>query len=231
MPTRSPDKTVSSVRRSSGDSHLSPAELPYFQTLLNRLGLVSGAADSPQTIGFTSCARGAGVSTMAIGLAELVARGGQHVLLVDACWDSSGLARRLGISPTPGLWDVLAGEASLDLAVASTDADNLFLLPCGRRPNEGLLLSGRSSLSEQIKRWKERFDLIVLDLPPALPEEPLVVWSGALDGVVLVIKSEATGAEEARRVKRTLLECEARLLGAVLTQQKSYLPGWISRAT
>src|SRR5688572_2236651 len=98
MPTRSPDKTSVLPRRSMSDSYLSPAELPYFQTLVNRLGLASGAAGAPQTIGFTSCARGAGVSTLAIGLAELMARSGQQVLLVDACWDASGLARRLGIS-------------------------------------------------------------------------------------------------------------------------------------
>jgi Mrp family chromosome partitioning ATPase len=209
---------------------LSPSELPYFQTLLNRLGLAAGAG-APQTIGFTSCARKAGVSTVAIGLAELAARSGQQVLLVDACCDGAGLARRLGISPTPGLWDLLASEVSLELSMAATDVDNLFLLPGGRRPNESLLLGSRAALTEQLTRWKQRFDLVVLDLPPALPQEPLVVWSGALDGVVLVIKSEKTEAEEAWRVKRTLLDCEARLLGAVLTQQRSYLPGWMSRTS
>jgi Mrp family chromosome partitioning ATPase len=209
--------------------YLAPAELPYFQTLLNRLGLAGGSAEALQTIGFTACARRAGVSTLAIGLAELVARSGQQVLLVDACYHSTGLAHRLGVSPTPGLWDLLAGETSFDLAITPTDADNLTLLPGGSKPGDGLLLAARAELAQRIGQWKERFDFVVLDLPPAAPQEPLVVWSGAVDGVVLVIEAEKTDAEEARQVKRTLLDCEARLLGAVLTRQRSYLPRWLCR--
>jgi Mrp family chromosome partitioning ATPase len=165
-----------------------------------------------------------------LGLAELVARSGQEVLLVDACWSSPDLARRLGVSATPGLWDLLAGEASLDLAMCPTDVENLFLLPAGRAPDETLLLAGRPLLAHRLEQWKERFDLIVFDLPSALPQEPLVVWSGALNGVILVIESEKTEAEEARRVKQMLLGSEARLLGAVITRQRSYLPGWLRRS-
>jgi Mrp family chromosome partitioning ATPase len=228
MRTRSLDKLTSATHAHAPVSSVPPELAPYCQALVNRLGLASGAIEAPQVVGFTSCARGAGVSTVAGALAAFAAGGGQQVLLIDAHWQHPAQARRFGLLPGPGLWDVLAGEVEANMAIAATPCDNLCLLPSGRRPADGLLLSGRPLLAGNLKQWKERFDLIVLDLPPALPEEPLIAWTGILDGVVFVVEAERTTAPVARQARQALVDCEARLLGAVLNKQRSHLPGWLS---
>jgi succinoglycan biosynthesis transport protein ExoP len=195
--------------------------------LVNRLGLSAPTADAPHTLGITSCSHNAGVSTLAAGLAALAAGGGLEVLLVEAAWRNPALARRLAVPPAPGLWDLLAGQASEELAIAPTDQETLFVLPCGRRPAESLLLASASAFSDRLKKWKERFDFVVLDLPPAMPEEPLMAWTGVLDGVLLVLEAERTVALEAKQARQALLDCDARLLGAVLNKQRSYLPRWL----
>lgn len=208
-------------------TRLSPALVPHCQALVNRLGLAAGLIDAPQAVGFTSAARRAGVSTLAAGVAILVAESGRQALLIDACWKNPALDRRFNLSPAPGLREFLSGEASFAKAVASTDVQNLHVLPCGRHPAGSLLVSSRPALVDLIAQAKERFDLIVFDLPPALPEEPVIVWTGALDGVLLVVQAEQTVAEQARRAKQTLLDSQAHLLGAVLNRHRSYLPRWL----
>jgi Mrp family chromosome partitioning ATPase len=227
MRTPSLDKPKPPAAAKPSISCLPPALAPYCQAVVNRLGLAAPTATAPHALGFTSCARRAGVSTLASGLASLVASSGLQVLLVDARWQNPVLARRFGISPAPGLWELLAGDASDNLALVPTDLENLCLLPCGRKPAEGLLLASAAALAGRINGWKERFDLIVLDLPPAMPEEPLMAWTGVLDGVLLVLEAERTVALEAKQARKTLLDCDARLLGAVLNKQRSYLPRWL----
>src|SRR5688572_970263 len=90
---------------------------PYCQALVNRLALASGSVETPHSLGITACARRAGVSTIASGLAELVAGGGQRALLIDANWARPSLSRRYGVAPAPGLWDLLAGEATSNAVI------------------------------------------------------------------------------------------------------------------
>lgn len=202
--------------------------MPYCQALVNRLGLAAGLIDAPHAIGFTSVARGAGVSTLAAGVAGLVAQSGRSALLIDACWRHPSQDRRFGAPSAPGLSDLLAARPSSANDIPATALPTLHVLACGRCPDGGALVASRPALVELIQQWKARFDLIVLDLPPAVPEEPLMAWTGALDGVLLVVQSEQTVAEQARRAKHTLLNCQANLLGAVLNQRRSYLPRWLA---
>jgi capsular exopolysaccharide synthesis family protein len=227
MRIHSRDKQASHTKQFT--TTIPSALAPYCQALVNRLALGSGAVETPHTLGVTSCARRAGVSTIASGLAELVAGGGQRVLLIDAHWQHPAQARRFGIGPAPGLWDLLVGDATANEAIARTAFENLCLLPSGGLASESLWLSSRGLLADLLTQWQERFDLIVLDFPPALLEEPTIAWTGLLDGVLLVVEAEQTEAAEANRAKQALIDCEARLLGAVLNKRRSYLPRWFRR--
>lgn len=202
--------------------------MPHCQALVNRLGLAAGLIDAPHAIGLTSVTRRAGVSTLAAGVAGLVAQSGRSALLIDACWRHPSHDRRFSVPPAPGLSDLLAAGTNSTSDVSAAVLPNLHVLPCGRRPDAGTLVASRPVLAELIQQWKARFDLIVFDLPPAMPEEPLMAWTGALDGVLLVVQSEQTVAEQARRAKQTLLNCQANLLGAVLNQHRCYLPRWLA---
>lgn len=204
-----------------------PELVSHCQALVNRLGLAAGLIDAPHAIGFTAAARGAGVSTLAACVAELVAQSGRPALLIDACWRHPSQDRRFALPASPGLSDLLSSGPTAAQEVAAV-SHTLCVLPCGRSPEAGMLAASRPRLIELILQWKARFDVIVFDLPPAMPEEPLMAWTGALDGVLLVVQSEQTVAEQARRAKQTLLDCQANLLGAVLNQRRSYLPRWLA---
>lgn len=226
MRTSSPDKPRT-VANDPLPACLSSELMPHCQALVNRLGLAAGLIDAPHAIGFSSVARRAGVSTLAAGVAGLVAQSGRSALLIDACWQHPSHDRRFGVPTTPGLSDLLAGTSAAG-EVSASALPTLHVLPCGRRPDASALVASRPVLADLIQQWKSRFDLIVFDLPPAMPEEPLTAWTGALDGVLLVVQSEQTVAEQARRAKQTLLNCQANLLGAVLNQHRAYLPRWLA---
>jgi protein-tyrosine kinase len=206
---------------------LAPELTPHYQALVNRLGLAAGLIDAPHAIGFTSAARGAGVSTLAAAVGALVAQS-TRTLLVDCCWQHPSQDQRFGTASRVGLFDLLRGCEHAGIELPPSSLPHLYVLPCGGRPEPGLLVSSRPLLAELIQQWKARFELIVFDLPPAMPEEPLTAWTGALDGVLLVVQAEQTVAEQARRAKQTLLACQANLLGAVLNQRRTYLPRWLA---
>jgi len=82
-------------------------------------------------IAVVSAERGAGGSTVALGLAHALARQGERVLLIEE--DGQGRAVALsGAQPRATLADVLAGRVPLDAALGDLPADAAAVLPAGR---------------------------------------------------------------------------------------------------
>jgi Mrp family chromosome partitioning ATPase len=200
-----------------------------YRGLLQRLAWPGGGPpDTPRSLGVTGCARGSGVSTVAAGLAAAAAAFGLGpVLLVDANLVSPAAHRLLGVKQAPGLAEALAdGEppnvqpsAVADLAVlAAGDAEARLARAWAAPALEGLLLS-----------LKDEFSLVVVDLPPAGEAGFAARMAGLLDGVLLAVESEQVRPDEARLYKDLLGRANARLLGAVLTKHRPYIPPGLDR--
>lgn len=151
-----------------------------------------------RTIGFTSAVFGEGTSTLALGtslsLAEL---GPAPVLLVDANWLQPSLTSDAGASSGRGLAEVLRGEAELDEVVVPTGHLRLTFLAAGDTTEGRPPLAALPSLME---RALSCFGSIVVDLPPALVGESMVLpWSASLEQLFIVVRSGVTPLSLARR--------------------------------
>ncbi len=73
------------------------------------------------------------------------------------------------VDATTGLASVIAEHADLRDAIKPTQVPNLWLLPCGPRPNNPaeLLTSGKRFL-DLLDLLKTQFDMILVDTPPLL---------------------------------------------------------------
>ena len=121
--------------------------------------------DSIRSIVITSPDGSHGKTTVAFSFAATLARSGTRTILVDADLRRGRIAELLEVERSPGLMDVLLGEAPLENAVRHTEG--LDVLPSGRRSADpGELLTSEfpallSRLSVEINRLENESDDIL----------------------------------------------------------------------
>jgi polysaccharide biosynthesis transport protein len=116
----------------------------------------------------------------------------------------------------PGLAQLLSGDASLDEATHPTAVEHLSLIPCptpAAFPSE-LLESER--LTALITSAKERYDFVLFDSPPLMAVTDAAILASRVDGVVLVVKSDAIPREQLRQAMARLADVKATVVGGVL---------------
>ena len=145
-----------------------------------------------------------GKTTTACNLAAAFADGGMRTLVIDG--DSRRPSVRRYLSPVPNL--VAPDDPS------ETRIERVWFLPGPRgthSPDEAVL-----ELRRSIDRWRDDYDIVVLDTPPILTTNDAADLLAAADTVVLVLRSGQTRTGPARRVVGLLNRYRADVLGVVL---------------
>jgi capsular exopolysaccharide synthesis family protein len=174
------------------------------------------AQQSPQAIVVASPGPADGKSTTAANLAITFAQQGQRTLLIDADLRRAVLDRAFRVERSPGLTEVIVGEAMLADAIHETEVPNLSILASGRFPPNPAELLGSSRMQEILRDAKAKFDVVLLDSPPLLAVTDAAVLATMVDGVVLVIRTQRTKRDAVRRAIGHIRSVRGRLLGAVL---------------
>lgn len=165
----------------------------------------------------TSAAPGTGKSFTAINLAVVAAQAGQRVCLIDADLRRGYLRRYLGKErKTPGLAEYLAREHSLDEVLLDGPADGLSVILTGRFPPNPSELLMRAEFEELLKILNERFDLILIDSPPALAVTDPVIIGRYVGATIAVVRHMETMAGEVEAVRHTFETAGAKVTGAIL---------------
>lgn len=156
-----------------------------------------------------------GKSFMAANLAQvLVRQHGRHVLLIDADLRNPRLHMMLGTTPSPGLADYLEGRNDEFSIIQRGPMENLFFIACGSEITNPAELIANGRLQLLLQRIESLFDWIIVDSPPVVPVSDASVLAKACDGVLLVVRSNATPVDMAQRARSEFPE-EA-LVGVVL---------------
>lgn len=172
-------------------------------------------------IGVTSSMRGEGKSTTAVNLAYVFAEKGSKVLLVDGDLRIPSIAKKLQISSTPGLADLLRGKNKELFELQNYLLDNWFILPSGDIPPNPSELLGSSRMENVLNQLREIFDYIIVDLPPVNLVSDAVSISGLISGMIVVIREEYTEKKELERCFRQLKLSNVNILGCVINDAKS----------
>ena len=204
----------------------------HYQTLLQNLPWAGAhAVKSIRTLGFTSCYRGEGTTTVAAHVAATAATYGQHrVLLVDANVQSPAVQRAFNVRYRPGLIDALMDRDQVDAAFQPTYWDNLFVMTLGSyEPEIAHVCDSRDRFADLLEAIHRKFHFVVFDLPCTTASSAVPPLVRMLDGVVLVLESDRVHWEVAQRTQTLLTRAGARLLGVVMNKRVDHVPNWIHR--
>src|SRR5438105_2476918 len=144
----------------------------------------------------------------------LVRQHGRRVLLIDADLRGPRLHLMLGTAPGPGLSDYLQGKNDEFSIMQRGPMDNLFFIPSGTGIEDPAELVGNGKLKVLLQRVESLFDWIIVDSPPAIPVSDASVLAKACDGVLMVVRSNATPSDVARKAREEFPD--QALVGVVL---------------
>ena len=144
-----------------------------------------------------------GKSFTSANLAQvLVRQHGRRVLLIDADLRGPRLHQMLGTSSSPGLSEYLQGQNDEFSIMQRGPFETLFFIPSGEQPGNPAELVGNGKLKMLLQRVDALFDWIIIDSPPAVPVSDASVLAKACDGVLMVVRSNATPFDMARRARQ-----------------------------
>ena len=185
-----------------------------FRTLRSRLYQMREKT-SLKRILVTSALPQEGKSFVSANLAQvLVRQHGRRVLLIDGDLRVARLHSALGTTSSPGLSDYLLGESDEFSVMQRGSMDNLFFIPCGRTIAHPAELIANGRMKTLMQRVETLFDWIIVDSPPAVPVSDASQLANYCDGVLMVVRSNATPYDTAQRAR---LEFQGKtMVGVVL---------------
>lgn len=178
-----------------------------------------------KTLAVTSCTPNEGKSMTVANLAVVLTQAGKSVLLLDCDMRNPTVHKNFGLSNKLGLSSCISMDTPLSAAVQATKVDNLYALTSGVIPPNPSELLGSERMRELLQEAREIYDFVLIDLPPVLPADALVLGA-VVDGVVLVIDSGEVKVDMARDVKKQLQHAGANILGVVLNKVRSEHHGY-----
>ena len=176
---------------------------------------LAGKESGARLIGISSPCPQEGKSFTSINLAYSLAKDGQKVLLIDGDMRRPSVASVLSLSRTPGLSNLLAGGVAEEIIHYQTLHEGLDVLLSGDIPPNPSELLGSEKMKRMIAEFSEKYDYVIVDLPPVTAVADPLVMSKLLDGIVVVVRHGYTRKKNIREAVRQLNFSGVRILGFV----------------
>jgi Mrp family chromosome partitioning ATPase len=196
-------------------------------TKLVRGVFLASAAESNRSVSnrcvvLASTESGNGCTWICARAGELLAsRVAGRVCLVDANFGRPTLHEDFGVANHSGLSDALQQEGSIGGYVSQLSRRNLALVSAGSDASRDLVqrdLAVSERVRERLQELRADFDYVLVDGTSLDAGDESIILAGAVDGIVLVLKTHSTRKERTRGRVQELKSAGVRILGAVLNQ-------------
>jgi succinoglycan biosynthesis transport protein ExoP len=188
----------------------------------------------PTVVTVTSPGENDGKSMLASNLALAFADAGYRTLLIDGDVRRGRLHDMFGVEQSPGLTDLLAGQARPDQIARRSTHDKLLVIPAGSRAANAPELLMSDGLRRLLLTAGPVFDVVLLDSPPLGAGADGFALGVASTNMLMVLRAGKTDRQMAAAKLDILDRLPVRVLGAVLNDIEpkgvykyySYLDGY-----
>jgi polysaccharide biosynthesis transport protein len=191
-------------------------------TLTKRMDLAAH-----RTLVVISAKPGSGSTSVISNLALVGAAAGQRVLVIDANMRRPSFHRIFSVNETPGLCDVVLGNSKLEGAIQRGGDDRLHVLTAGSKEHRGGELLATESMTKLLRQAREMYDMVLIDVPPALVSGDGVAVANRCDASMLVVRAMNETRGMVARLVGELNDCRGEMLGVLVNGVKSSAGGYL----
>jgi succinoglycan biosynthesis transport protein ExoP len=184
-----------------------------------RAALLLAGRDGDHTrILVTSAGWNEGKTSAVANLGVVMANAGKRVLVVSGDFRRPRLGDFLGLRELPGLTSILVGQESLAGATKSLpEISGLSFIGTGPIPSNAAELLGSSAAARLFDVVARQFDVVLIDSPPLMVSDALVLSSYA-DALLLVVAAGETKKKSVQQALQQLGRTSALPAGIVLNK-------------
>lgn len=179
--------------------------------------MLSDVDKRPRVVLVTSSLPGEGKSTLALSLAQIAARYGQKVVLVDGDMRRPRLHRMATVAAKPGLIDWLVDRANFDEILQRHAIGGIDIIAAGELPTIPPNLLSSERFKQLLRGLGERYDLVVVDSAPVLALPDTRVLALLADHTLFVVRWASTSYRVAMAALQQLHDSGGNVAGAVLS--------------
>ena len=195
-----------------------------FRTLRTNIQFMS-SSKKMKTLLVTSTFPGEGKSWVTSNLAVTFAQAGKRVILIDADMRKGRQYAIFGVSPKPGLSNLLA-EYDIDVNnpeqildyVQETEVENLFLISAGNVPPNPSELLVSQEISKILEELRKMCDIVIIDGTPCELVTDSVILSRMVDTTIVVTAHKMTKKDALQRVVKNIKNVGGNLAGVVINK-------------
>ena len=180
-----------------------------------------------RTLLITSTFVGEGKSWVTSNLAVTFAQTGKRVILVDADMRRGRQYAIFGVSPRPGLSNLLSEMEIYDNGTISenvidyiqeTEVPNLFVISAGSVPPNPSELLVSTKMSKVLEELKKVCDIVIIDGTPCELVTDSVILSRIVDSTVVVAAHKSTKKDVLERIVKNIKNVGGNLAGVVINK-------------
>ncbi|MBI3696443.1 MAG: polysaccharide biosynthesis tyrosine autokinase [Acidobacteria bacterium] len=192
-----------------------------FRATLTSILFSRPAGNRPQVLVLSSASPLDGKTTVVSNLGIALAEIRQKVLLIDADLRRPRLHDVFNVTNSWGLSDLLQERHLLDhcpreALARETGIPGLYLLPAGPGTAGIANLLHSDRMLELLRRFRQEFDVVLIDTPPMLHLSDARVLGRMADAAILVFRAGQTARSTALAARQRFAEDGTQVLGTVL---------------
>jgi capsular exopolysaccharide synthesis family protein len=184
-----------------------------------RTSIMLSRAGGPKTILITSCIPGEGKTTLTMNLAVAFAQHNKKVIIIEADMRRPRIKHVMDVPSKGGLSNVLAGALTSDEAILyGIHLPGLDVLPAGPRPPMPSEILGSTAFDELLEQLRLRYDIVLIDSPPALLVTDAVAISAKTDAAIWVAQAGVVTRPQLARAAELIERNRMPVIGFVLNR-------------
>lgn len=172
----------------------------------------------PRSLMLTSTGPNEGKSVSTLALADILARGGSKVILIDADMRNPSALKLLNMHADAGLSNYLSGQDEASRLILPTGTPDLNVMGAGPPPPNAAELLAGPRFRQLISLMLEQYDHVLIDSPPVLGLADAPLISASVEGVVLAVEANRYKLRAVSNSIGRLRSANARMLGAIVTK-------------